>query len=87
MSALVTALLSYLGADFLMAVLARLGIVGTRAAVVSQATKHLAPVAARILTRLRQRRNQLEAGSEEHQELDEEIETVTGAWQTSGGFF
>ena len=79
MTALISALVSYLGADLLMAVLARLGIVGTRAAVMTQATKRLAPVAARVVARLRERRNQLETGSNEHQEIDEEIEALSGA--------
>ena len=79
MTALISALVSYLGADLLMAVLARLGIVGTRAAVMTQATKRLAPVAARVVARLRERRNQVEAGSREREEIDEEIETLSGA--------
>ncbi len=88
MTALISALLSYLGADFLMAVLARLGFAGTRAAMITQATKRLAPVAVRIVARLRERRNQLDAGSKEHQELDEEIEALSAAQKslTEGWF-
>ena len=79
MTALVSALVSYLGVDFLMALLARLGIVGSRAAVMTPVTKHLAPVAARVVARLRERRNQAEAGSSERQEIDEEIEALSTA--------
>ena len=50
-----------------------------RQAVVTQATKRLAPVAARVIARLRERRNQTDADSSERQEIDEEIEALSGA--------
>ena len=88
MTAFISALVSYLGVDFLMAVLARLGIVGSRATVITQATKRLAPVAVRVIARLKERRNQLDADSSERQELDEEIEALSDAQKSlAGGWF
>ena len=82
MSALIAAALSYIGGDLLIAVLARLGIGGAKAA----AAKEVLPIVARIAKRMREKK--AHAPENEHGAYQAVIDELNGAHQSiQGGWF